>query len=493
MIRGSLRKIAAKVDTSKAEGTPLVIFNTLSWERTDLVTAGIPLPAESDEGADGDAAKYSVQILDDGGKEVPSEILPGCGVSEIKVLFVAQKIPALGYKTYSYQLKKKAVESMKEAKDSGEFIQMENNFFTLKINKKTGNIVGLFDKRLSKEFVEAGKEANVLQIYEDRPENWDAWDIGYTGRWWQLDRAESVALVEDSPVRKVVKVVKNFLGLSKERYSPTEEFPSSFFTQYIILYNDLDRIDIETEADWWEEHMLLKAAFPVNIKNDYATYEIPFASIKRTTRFETLWEKARYEVPGQRWADLSDETGGISLLNDCKYGYDIHANVMRISLLRAPTWPDPMADRGKHTWIYSLYTHPGDITKGNTIQRAQELNIPLQVKVTDKHSGALPGNFGFFGIRSGGVILDTIKKAEDDNGIIIRFYESTGKENQVELECFKQPLKVYETDLMEKVIKEQNLSGKSLLKSALCGVEFPLKGLVPDTGRSDRLLCNRHL
>ncbi len=460
VIRGSLKKIAAKIDTAKVEGMPLVIFNTLSWERTDLVSAGIPLPVEDGEG---DAAKYSVQILDDEGKEVPLEIVPGCGASEVKVLFVAKKIPSLGYKTYSYTVKEKAAESPKKGPDSGDFIQLENRFFALKINKKTGNIAGLLDKRLGKEFVEAGKEANVLQVYEDMPENWDAWDIGYTGRWWELDKAESVSLVEDSAVRKVVKVVKNFLGLSKERYSPTEEFPSSFFTQYIILYNDLDRIDIETEADWWEDHMLLKAAFPVSVKNDYASYEIPFASIKRTTRSETLWEKARYEVPALRWADLSDETGGISLLNDCKYGYDIHANVMRISLLRAPTWPDPMADRGKHTWIYSLYTHPGDVTKGNTIQRAQELNVPLQVKVTDKHSGTLPGNFGFFDIRSGGVILDTIKKAEDDNGIIIRFYESTGKEEQAELVCFKEPRKVYETDLMEKVVKEQKISGKSLL------------------------------
>ena len=136
---------------------------------------------------------------------------------------------------------------------------------------------------------------------------------------------------------------------------------------------------------------------------------------------------------------------------------------MKISLLRAPTWPDPMADRGKHTWIYSLYTHPGDVTKGNTIQRAQELNIPLQVMITDKHNGALPGNFGFFAIRSEGVILDTIKKAEDDNGIIIRLYESAGKSDQAELTYFKAPQKVYETDLMEKVIKEYKVNGKSLL------------------------------
>lgn len=457
VIGSSLKKITDNVNTSSVEGTPLVVFNTLSWERTDLASIVLPLPSGND------VDRINLQILDDEGKEVPVEMVKPYGTSNVKVLFVAQNIPALGYKTYSYTLKEKTAEPQKDVNDSGDFIQMENRFFILKINKKTGNIAGLLDKRLNKEFIEPGKEANVLQVYEDMPENWDAWDIGYTGRWWELNQAESVSLVENSAVRKVVKVTKNFLGLSKSRYTPTEDFPSSFFTQYIILYNDLDRIDIENEADWWEDHMLLKAAFPVNVKNDYATYEIPFASIQRTTKSETLWEKARYEVPALRWADLSDETGGISLLNDCKYGYDIHANVMKISLLRAPTWPDPMADRGKHTWIYSLYTHPGDVTKGNTIQRAQELNIPLQVMITDKHNGALPGNFGFFAIRSEGVILDTIKKAEDDNGIIIRLYESAGKSDQAELTYFKAPQKVYETDLMEKVIKEYKVNGKSLL------------------------------
>jgi alpha-mannosidase len=464
VMQRSLASIAANVNTAQVEGIPLVIFNPLSWERSDLVSIKVPFRGE-DPG---------INVFDDKGNEVPIEIVKGDSLSERKILFVAKGIPALGYKTFSYLVNNKPGESLKETKDSGEFIEMENQFFHLKINKKTGNIAGLLDKRLNKEFIEAGKEGNMLQVYEDLPERWDAWDIAYTGRSWDLNQAESVSIIEDSPVRKVVKVVKSFLGLSKNRYSPTEEFPSSFFTQYIILYNDLDRIDIETEADWWEDHMLLKAAFPVNVKNDYASYEIPFASIKRTTKSETLWEKARYEVPALRWADLSDETGGISLLNDCKYGYDIHGNVMKISLLRAPTWPDPMADRGKHTWTYSIYTHPGDLNSGNTVHRAQELNIPLQVIVTGKHNGNLPGYFGFFNIRSGSVILDTIKKAEDDNGIIVRLYESAGRDEQAELECFKQPVKMYETDLMEKVTAEHKLNA-NLVKLAF--KKFEIKSL----------------
>jgi alpha-mannosidase len=292
---------------------------------------------------------------------------------------------------------------------------------------------------------------------------------------WELNRAESVELVEDSALRKVVKVKKNFLGLSKSRYAPTEDFPSSFFTQYIILYHDLDRIDIKTEADWWEDHMMLKAAFPVAIKSDYATYEIPFASIRRTTKFETLWEKARFEVPALRWADLSDDAGGISLLNDSKYGYDIHGSVIKLSLLRAPTWPDPMADRGKHTFVYSLYTHGGGVTGGDTVKRARELNTPLQACLTGIHEGTLPGKgFGFFEVDSGSVILDTVKKAEDGDGIILRLYECKGVDSRAEVIFFRDPKNVYETDLMEKVVKEHPAAGKSV---SLTFKKFEIKTL----------------
>lgn len=465
VMTGSLNKIAEKVDTSTVKGIPLVIFNSLSWKRTDVVSVKMVL---SDDRA--------VQVLDARGKEVPVEIKREYDTSEASLYFIAKDIPAVGYNVFSI-VKTKRQNSEEKPKDSGsnDFLQIENKFFTLKINRKSGNIAGLFDKRLNREFVETGKEANVLQVYEDLPERWDAWNIGYTGRMWELNEAESVALVEDSALRKVVKVKKNFLGLSKSRYAPTEDFPSSFFTQYIILYNDLDRIDIKTEADWWEDHMLLKAAFPVAVKSDYATYEIPFASIRRTTKFETLWEKARFEVPALRWADLSDDTAGISLLNDSKYGYDIHGNEIKLSLLRAPTWPDPMADRGKHTFVYSLYTHGGGVTGGDTVKRARELNNPLHACITGKHKGILPGKgFGFFEVDSGSVILDTVKKAEDDSGIILRLYESRGVDGRAEVIFFRSPKRIYETDLMEKVVKEHSAAGKSF---SLAFKRFEIKTL----------------
>jgi len=452
----STAKIINQIDTSKVNGFPVIVMNSLSWKRTEVVSVDFPLgPTEI------------VKVLDPSGNPIPFELKIKDPEPGATVRFTAYDIPPIGYAVYSIE-KKESTGGGTEKVDvpvpvtSDDFIQMENKFFVLKINKKSGNISSLIDKRLNKEFIQSGKEGNVLQVHEDRPQNWDAWDIGYTGRNWEINKAESVELVENTPIRQVVKIEKTFLGFTKGREAPTETFPSSFFTQYITLYRDIDRIDIKTDADWWEDHLLLKAAFPVTISSDFATYEIPFASIKRTTKFETLWEKARYEVSAHRWADLSDNTAGVSLLNNCKYGYDIHGNVMRITLLRSPTWPDPGADRGKHTFTYSIYTHPGTVNDGKTIQRGQELNIPLYTVLTGNRPGVLPTSYSFFALDSKNVILETLKKAEDDNSIIIRMYESMGQDSATQVELFKQPVKIFETDLMENTLKELSVTGKTI-------------------------------
>jgi alpha-mannosidase len=272
----------------------------------------------------------------------------------------------------------------------------------------------------------------------------------------------SIELLSASQVRIVYRVKKNFLGFSKEQYAPTEDFPSSFFTQYIMLYRGVDRIDIRTEADWWEDHLSLKAVFPVNVISDKATFEIPFAAVKRTTKFETLWEKARYEVPALKWADLSDGNAGISLLNDSKYGYDVHGNIMKLSLLRSPTWPDPVADRGKHTFTYSLYAHKGDFSDADTVKRGDELNTPLIAIHSDKHPGTLPASTSFFSIKGNGVILETIKKAEKSNDLVFRLYETNGFPAKITLDFFKTPKSIIETNLLENEGKPVPVNGNSL-------------------------------
>ncbi len=447
--KGALESIAEKVDTWRIKnGTPLLVFNPLSWQRSDFVTLLYPVQSGRD-----------LKILDTQGRGVPFEIEEDDQEQFLRISFIARDIPALGCRVFTI-VEGKPVNDVSDLVVKG--YTMENKFYRLEINPNTGNIKSLYDKVLEREFVQEGKEANVLQVYEDRPERWDAWNIGYTGRMWELDRADAVEIVKNSPLRLVMRVKKSFLGLSKSRYSPTEDFPSSFFTQYITLYRNLDRIDIKTEADWWEDHMFLKAAFPVNVKSDFATYEIPFAAIKRTTKLDSLWEKARFEVSALNWADLSGKDCGISLLNDCKYGYDIHEGVMKISLLRAPTWPDPLADRGKHTFTYSLYTHKGGWDEADTVKRGHELNSPLVCYLTDRHRGIFPAEFSFFSLQSAGVILETIKKEERGQGFILRLYESKGMVDQAVLTLFKAPLQVYETDLMENPVGALDFQGKTI-------------------------------
>lgn len=466
----SLQALTGRIDLKNVSGSPLVVFNPLSWPRTGVATVSLSL--EPDQ---------TVQLTEPDGSIVPLTIKTDKDSLESELFFLARDIPAVGYRVYSLTTKKIDKMDAEDAKDAnypaankersmqqkqqpGDTLQLESPFHKITISRSSGNILSLIDKRLNHEFVAPDQEANLLRVYEDLPEHWDAWNIGYTGRKWDLNTAQSVELIEDNDVRKVVKTKKNFLGLSKHRYSPTEEFPSSFFTQYIILYNHLDRIDIRMEADWWEDHMMLKAVFPVNIKSDEAAYEIPFSYIKRTTKFETLKEKARFEVSALRWADLSQDNAGISLLNNGKYGYDIHGNIIQLSLLRSPTWPDPVADRGKHSFTYSLYTHKGDVTQGDTIKRARELNTPFFAGIASAGIGGdLPREQGFFNVISDSVILDGIKKAEDGNGYILRLYESKGKESPVEIQCIKPPVSATETNLMEIPAKTIVPKGKRIV------------------------------
>jgi len=443
----ALRRVGAAVDTSRIEGIPVVVFNPLAWERADFVTA--ELPASS-----GELALWTVD-----GKPVPAEFSRDAETGALRVAFVAENVPSLGYRVFVARSGSPGP-AVLEVKADQTFL--ENRWHRLEVDPESGRIRSFRDKKLDREFVAPGQAINALRIYEDIPENWDAWNLGFTGRVWQLDQAAAVELVHASPVRAVLRVRHNFLGPDKDRYAPTENFPSSTFTQTITVYRALDRVDIATEADWWESHLMLKAAFPLSVTSDLATYEIPFAAIARSTRRETLAEKARFEVPALRWADLADAAGGISVLNDSKHGYDIHGSEIELSLLRAPTWPDPMADRGRHAFTYSLYTHAGSWADGATVRRGAELNTPLRAWAETRHPGKLPTAHSFAAVDTVGVVLDTVKLAEDGDALVFRFYESLGRPDRAVLQLPVTPAKVSETDLMENPIRDLAPAGATV-------------------------------
>ncbi len=441
--RNSLSTLISRIDT-QVKGEPVFVYNPLSWRRKDYVKVKLP---EKFWGR-------SLRLMSPEGKAVPMEVFKEGG--DYYMGFIAE-VPPLGYAIYSLE-EGRGPEISTDLKAHD--LVLENRFYRMKIDPRTGNMRSFYSKELKREFIAQGKQGNVLQIYEDIPENWDAWNIGYTGRMWELNRAKEVKLIYVSPVRAVIRVKKTFLGLSKSRYSPTEDFPSSFFTQDITLYSGLDRVDVKMKADWWEDHMFLKVAFPVSISSKVAYYEIPFAAIGRSTEMKTPWEKARFEVPAHRWGDLSDGKAGISFFNDSKYGYDIHNGVMKLSLLRSPLWPDPTADRGKHNFTYSLYTHKGNWNQGETVRRGYELNTPMVVLVVGKHPGKLPKEFSFFSVDGRDVVLAAVKKSEDGDYLVFRLYEAHGRDAEANLKLFRKPKLVYEANLMEEKIGEVKFKGR---------------------------------
>jgi len=442
----SLEHLASRIDTNGSpEGSPLMVFNTLAWERDEKALVSLP------ESFDGD-----VRVFDDMGNEIPAQILPEAGRT---LCFVARRIPALGYRIY-FILPGKSTASNGEL--SVDATHLENRFFRIELDPESGNISRITDKIAQKEIIPAGAQANQLQLLENIPDEYDAWNIQYTGREWRLDSQEGIEVGRRGPAAASLKVKKSYLGLSKSRREPTSDFPSSFFTQEIILYEDFPRIDIEMHADWWEDHVQLKVAFPMTVQAPTATFEIPFASAERPTTRRSPWEKARFEVPAIRWADLSDDSYGISLLNESKYGYDVKDNVMRLTLLHSPLSPDPMADRGKHGFAYALYPHQGDWRSAHTVREGYAFNTPLRARFLPRQTGSLPGSLSFFGGTPPNIIPAHIKKTEDRNSVVVRLYESEGTPTTAQLRVFRKPKQAYELDLMENRLRTLSMEGNEL-------------------------------
>ena len=327
---------------------------------------------------------------------------------------------------------------------------LENEFLRVKIDPQTGCMTSLFDKRSGTEALAPAETdtggtrnsvcGNLLQTFVDKPQQWDAWNIDadFEKQHWDLNKADEVKLTESGPLRAIIQI-KN-------------HFQNSTFVRDIILYAGVPRVDVKMAAEWHEKHILLKVAFPVSAHSDKATFEIPYGSVERPTTRNTPEEKAQFEVPAQRWADISDAAHGLSLLNDSKYGYDAKGNVLRLSLLRSPEWPDPHADEGHHEFTYSLYPHGGGWKDALTIRRGYELNYKLISLPVEKHQGALPAEHSFVQTQSDNVIVTSLKKAEDDNSLVLRFYEWAGKDGEVKLQLPPGAQSASETDLMERAV-----------------------------------------
>jgi alpha-mannosidase len=435
----ALGDVMARVNTTAAAGVPVAVINPLAWERNDLAIVDVQMPGPAANG---------ISVLDSSGQPLLSQTLSNdANTGRTRLLVRAKNLPSMGYEIWHVVPGARAVRS--DLKPSG--LTLENDALRLVVDPHTGCITSLFDKRSNFESIAAGGCGNQLQAFKDTPKNYDAWNIDadFENVVTNLDKADSVELVERGPVRAAIRV--------------TRSWQSSKFVQDITLYAGLDRVDIASKIDWHETHVLLKAAFPLAASSNAAAYEIPYGSIERPTTRNNSFEKSKFEVPALRWADLGDAKHGLSLINESKYGYDAKANVLRLSLLRSPTWPDPEADRGHHEFSYAVYPHSGTWKDALTVRRGYEFNYPLQAVEIAPHQGKLPARYSFLDVKNDHVVLTALKKAEDSDALLLRFYEWAGTSGDVAIHVPPGASNAELTDLQEKPLGASLLSGKDQL------------------------------
>uniref|UniRef100_A0A4W4DUQ1 alpha-mannosidase n=1 Tax=Electrophorus electricus TaxID=8005 RepID=A0A4W4DUQ1_ELEEL len=281
-----------------------------------------------------------------------------------------------------------------------------------------------------REAISDGCFGNQFVLFDDVPLYWDAWDV--------MD----YHLQTRKPVVDVIKPVQ-VLSSGGLRGSVTFSLrisAKSSITQEVILDANCPYIKFSTQVDWAEAHKFLKVEFPVQVRSSNATYEIQFGHLQRPTHRNTSWDWVRFEVWGHKWADVSEHGFGVALLNDCKYGYSVHQNIMTLSLLRAPKAPDANADMGHHEFTYAVMPHAGSFQEASVIQHAYNLNFPLRL-IPDMNN-IRP--WSMFTVSSAAVILETIKQAEGkNNSLVVRLFESHGSI----LSCFS--FTDYSCDLLE--------------------------------------------
>lgn len=404
------------------DGEKLVVFNSLPWERSGIVA----LPWNEESAGKGFYTENGTRLL--------SKVVEYDGSKRVEIQ--VPNIPGLGYKTFIIR-----------SDDGSQFPEIargvqfkdgviESKYYRITLNE-CGQIVSLYDKEAQREVVPKGKAANVLQAFEDRPMSFDAWDIDiyYREKEYPVNNLVKWDVLENGPDR----VVLDFQW----------KFSDSVINQKMIVYADHRRIDFRTDVDWNEHQILLKAAFPVDVRSIKATYEIQFGNVERPTHWNTSWDYAKFETVAQKWVDLSERDYGVSLLNDCKYGHDIKDNVMRITLIKSGIDPDPYADQGHHQFTYSLLPHEGDWFHAETTQAAYELNYDLLASYVNTPAGKLPAEGRLLTVESKSTILDTVKKSEDGTDLVLRFYEFGNRRDRVSVQFPETLESVTECNLME--------------------------------------------
>lgn len=405
------------------DGSTLTVFNTFGAERDDVVVTDMP------------AAEHFSIVDADG------NVMPWQKSADGRLVFFAKGVPAKGYKTFSIVHVGESGENTVKVENK----TIENKFFTVKFDKDM-NIASLIHKATGRAVAPEGEVLNKIYAYDDRPFNHEAWDIKvyFDQKYTEINDVSAVDVTESGPVRTVIKVTRKFL--------------SSTIDQSFIFYADLPRIDVDYTVDWKEKKILLKADFPVDVNATEATYDIQFGNYKRPTHRNTLWDFAQFEVVGHKWVDLSDNSFGLSVLNDCKYGHDIKDGHIRTSLLRCAVNPNSEQDREVHRFTYSIYPHAGSVDTSDVVNQGYSLNLPLYC-VSGK---AAHDSYSLVSTDKDNVIIETVKKAEDSDDVVIRAYETWNKTTDCVYTFDRAPKSVYVCNLLEENEEQLEVSGNTV-------------------------------
>nr|WP_225938760.1 alpha-mannosidase [Kovacikia minuta] len=456
----ALKAIAAQISLPPPphpNARAVVVFNPSSWERTAIVDTSLSerfttdaemLAAYEKYGQDG---WYPWQICAFDGQEVEA---PYCSFRKAPdsygwgLTFLAENIPALGYRCFWMypRLNRRA------GKIPDDRRTLENKFLRVTINPTTGDLASIYDKVNQREVLNGA--GNQLQAFRDEGQYWDAWNIDPSYESHPLPPTELISISPSDQLCVGGTRLHNSLVAS---ISVERKIGQSVFMQTYMLERESPVLKIQTSVDWKEPHILVKAAFPLNLEADYTTYEIPCGVIQRTTKPESAAEKAQWEVPAMHWADLSDGKYGVSLLNDCKYGYDAKPNQLRLALLRGSEFPDPEADKGHHSFTYAIYPHAGDWKAAQTVQKGYELNLPLQAIVIPANDTSqpktLPPKGSLLNLGANNLVLTAFKQSEDSpNEWILRCYECHGESAQLNFQSDLNLKLEGQVDLLERAI-----------------------------------------
>jgi len=386
-IRTATEAVAARADTG-AMGRPVLVFNAASAPRREVVDTGDGLRVVS--------------------------------------------VPALGYTTIDT--------AHADGSDGVDPVEVGHNWMAngrLRLEwDGDGLLTSILDS--GREVLAPGERGNLLQLFRDHPTDYDAWEIDGDDLLdpVALATAETVEVVERNSLRAALRTVRSFGGSSVE--------------QTMVLRAGSRRIDFHTRVHWQEKHRLLKVAFPIDVRAERAAYDVGFGHVERPTHENTGWEAAQFEVPAHRFADLSEHGYGVALLNDSKHGYDVRGHTLRLTLLRSPTSPDPVADRGDHEFTYALLPHPGGLVAGGVRQEAEALDLPLRCVPTTPHAGDLPRTSAAVRVEGGGVAVTAVKKAERGDALVVRLCEVAGGHTTARVTAAARPASAARCDLLER-------------------------------------------